>query len=89
MFVPNENVRRSAMAGAADAIGELLKQGADASVTDNCGRTALECAKLVAMSPGNATPQATWDDIFTQVWMIISRVEVCVRGCVHRDCTPV
>eukprot|EP00041_Stephanoeca_diplocostata_P023582 m.581906 g.581906 ORF g.581906 m.581906 type:complete len:440 (+) comp22334_c1_seq10:146-1465(+) len=57
----------SAMAGATDAIAALLRRGADASATDNCGRTALECAKLVAMSPGNATPQATWDDIFTQL----------------------
>lgn len=57
----------AAMAGSAEAVEVLLKSGANPSVTDSEGRTALECAQQVSVAPGNSTPQETWDDITEQL----------------------
>lgn len=53
----------AAMAGAPAAVAMLLEHGADPFVSDEGGRSPVECVKLVSSAPGNATPDATWDEI--------------------------
>lgn len=55
----------AAMAGSAEAVSMLLRHGADALETDDNGRTPLECAQIIAQSPGDDTPDDTWEEITT------------------------
>mmetsp|Transcript_25759 Transcript_25759/g.77622 ORF Transcript_25759/g.77622 Transcript_25759/m.77622 type:complete len:510 (-) Transcript_25759:15-1544(-) len=57
----------AAMTASADAVAVLLKYGADPTVDDQQGRTALDCVLEISTAPDNVTPEETWARIRYQL----------------------